>query len=41
MTHQQNKHFNSYILFAPDGKIVSRGLRGEGIGRKMKEIFGE
>ena len=29
------------ILFAPDGKIVSRGLRGEGIGRKMKEIFGE
>ena len=29
------------ILFAPDGKIVSRGLRGEGIDRKMKEIFGE
>ena len=29
------------ILFAPDGKIVSRGLRGEGIGRKMKKIFGE
>ena len=29
------------ILFAPNGKIVSRGLRGENIDRKLKEIFGE
>ena len=27
------------ILFAPDGTIVARGLRGEGIERKLAEIF--
>ncbi len=29
------------ILFAPDGKILARGLRGNEIEKKMAEIFGE
>ncbi len=29
------------ILFAPDGAILARGLRGEDIDKKLKEIFGE
>ncbi len=27
------------ILFAPDGTILARGLRGEDIEKKLKEIF--
>ena len=27
------------ILFAPDGKVVKRGLRGENIDKKLSEIF--
>ena len=27
------------ILFAPDGTILARGLRGEEIEKKLKEIF--
>ena len=29
------------ILFAPDGKIVARSLRGENIDEKLKEVLGE
>ena len=29
------------ILFAPDGTILARGLRGERIKKKLEEIFGE
>ena len=29
------------ILFAPDGTILARGLRGEDIEKKLAEIFGE
>ncbi|MBR6170910.1 MAG: TlpA family protein disulfide reductase [Bacteroidaceae bacterium] len=29
------------ILFAPDGKVVKRGLRGENIDKKLSEILGE
>ena len=29
------------ILFAPDGTILARGLRGDELGKKLKEIFGE
>lgn len=29
------------ILFAPDGKILKRGLRGEQIERELQKIFGE
>ena len=29
------------ILFAPDGTILKRGLRGDGIEVALKEIFGE
>ena len=29
------------ILFAPDGKILARGLRGNAIGQKLEEIFGK
>jgi hypothetical protein len=29
------------ILFAPNGSIVARGLRGEYIGKKLMEIYGE
>ena len=29
------------ILFAPDGTILKRGLRGDGIEEALKEIFGE
>ena len=29
------------ILFAPDGKVVKRGLRGEKIDKKLSEILGE
>ena len=29
------------ILFAPDGTILVRGLRGEEIQNKLAEIFGE
>ena len=29
------------ILFAPDGTILARGLRGEEIEKKLEEIFGE
>ena len=29
------------ILFAPDGTILARGLRGETLGMKLAEIFGE
>ena len=27
------------ILFAPDGTILARGLRGEDINKKLEEIF--
>ena len=29
------------ILFAPDGTIIARGLRGEDIDKKLKEIFND
>ena len=29
------------ILFAPDGKILKRGLRGENIEKELEKIFGE
>ena len=29
------------ILFAPDGTILARGLRGEEIERKLEEIFND
>ena len=29
------------ILFAPDGTILARGLRGEDIDKKLKEIFND
>lgn len=29
------------LLVSPDGKIVARDLRGEALGAKLKEIFGE
>ena len=29
------------ILFAPDGTILARGLRGNEIEKKLAEIFGE
>ena len=29
------------ILFAPDGTILTRGLRGEEIEKKLEEIFRE
>ena len=29
------------ILFAPDGTIFARGLRGEEIEKKLEELFGE
>jgi hypothetical protein len=29
------------ILFAPDGTIVARGLRGEGIEKAVKEALGK
>ncbi|MBO4551538.1 MAG: TlpA family protein disulfide reductase, partial [Bacteroidaceae bacterium] len=29
------------ILFAPDGTILKRGLRGEGIEKKLEEIFND
>lgn len=29
------------MLFAPDGTILARGLRGDDIGDKLEEIFGE
>ena len=29
------------ILFAPDGTILARGLRGEELEAKLAEIFGE
>lgn len=29
------------ILFAPDGKILKRGLRGENIEKELKKVFGE
>ena len=35
--HSQENNYT--ILFAPDGTIVARGLRGEDIERKLAEIF--
>ena len=29
------------ILFAPDGTILARGLRGEEIEKKLEEIFND
>ena len=29
------------ILFAPDGTIIARRLRGEDIDKKLKEIFND
>ena len=29
------------IHFAPDGTILARGLRGDEIGKKLANIFGE
>jgi hypothetical protein len=29
------------IIFAPDGKIIARGIRGEDIDKKLAEIFGQ
>ena len=29
------------IIFAPDGKVLKRGLRGENIEKELKKIFGE
>jgi hypothetical protein len=29
------------ILFAPDGRILKRGLRGENIEKELEKIFGE
>ena len=29
------------ILFAPDGIILARGLRGNGIEKKLAEVYGE
>ena len=31
----------AYILFAPDGTILARGLRGKEIDRKLEETFKE
>ena len=28
-------------LFAPDGKILKRGIRGENIEKELEKIFGE
>ena len=29
------------IIFAPDGKIIARDIRGDDIDKKLAEIFGE
>ena len=29
------------ILFGPDGKVVARDLKGEGIEKKVEEVMGE
>jgi len=29
------------IIFAPDGKIIARDIRGNDIDKKLAEIFGE
>lgn len=29
------------IIFAPDGKIIARDIRGDDIDKKLVEIFGE
>jgi hypothetical protein len=29
------------IIFAPDGKIIALGIRGDDIDKKLAEIFGE
>ena len=29
------------IIFAPDGKIIARNIRGDDIDKKLAEIFGE
>ena len=43
-TPSEAYHFSGIpyvLLFAPDGTIIARGLRGEDIGKKLAEIFGE